>query len=110
MAKAQSLRTWGEHLVRLRQNVSLSGADVVVRLASLGIRVDRRSIYAYEAGRIAAPDAGVVWGLAKVYGVGADDLISLLVQARTGQKRLPPAPTGGSGTETIRVTPEEREL
>src|SRR5437016_4323034 len=109
MAKVHSLRAWGTNLARLRQNASLSGADVVGRLASLGIRVDRRSIYAYEAGRIAAPDAGLVWGLSRIYGVSAEELISGLVLARTGQKQIPAHP-GGSEQELIRVSAEEREL
>jgi hypothetical protein len=109
MAKVQSLRGWGTHLARLRQNAALSGADVVGQLASLNIRVDRRSIYAYEAGRIAAPDAGLIWGLSKIYGVSVEELISGLVSARTGQKPAP-AHLNTPSHESIRVTAEEREL
>jgi hypothetical protein len=109
MAKVPSLHAWGAHLARLRQNAALSGAEVVVHLAALGVRMDRRSIYAYEGGRIAAPDSGAVWGLSKIYGVNTDDLISLLVQARTGQ-RLTATHEGTTGQESIRVSPEEREI
>jgi hypothetical protein len=38
----------------------------------------------YEAGKVSAPDAGVVWGLAQVYGVSVADLIADLVTARNG--------------------------
>src|SRR5712692_3865499 len=89
MAKVHSLRAWGSHLTRLRQNAALSGAEVSKRLARLGLHIDRRTIYAYEAGRIGAPDAGVLWGLAKVYGVSPEELAMTLVQYRTGQKPTP---------------------
>ena len=55
--------------------------------AEVGIELDRASIYAYEAGRVAAPDAAVLWGLARVYGVNIDDLIGTLVGYR-GIERL----------------------
>jgi transcriptional regulator with XRE-family HTH domain len=109
MAKVQALRSWGAHLARLRENAGLSGAAVIARLASIGIRLDRRSIYAYEAGRIAAPDAGVVWGLAQIYGVDTDDLISALILARTGTRAQPPKCDPNLG-ETIVVSNREREL
>jgi transcriptional regulator with XRE-family HTH domain len=73
---------WGAKLARLRNASGLSAAGVVRRLLELGVTLDRASIYAYEAGRVAAPDAAVVWGLAKVYGVKLDDLASALVDSR----------------------------
>jgi transcriptional regulator with XRE-family HTH domain len=109
MAKVHTIRAWGAHLAQLRRNAGMSGGDVVERLHSFGIQVDRRSIYAYEAGRIAAPDAGLVWGLGKVYGVAVEELISALVIARTGQKSAP-LPVHQLDRETIQVTGDEREL
>src|SRR5712691_2085907 len=109
MAKVHALRNWGVRLARLRQNAALSGGEVVNRLASFGIQANRRSIYAYEAGRIAAPDAGVVWALAKIYGIELEELISTLVVARTGQRPISPS-IETSAQESVRVSAEEREL
>jgi len=109
MVRGQSLHAWGARLAQLRRNAALTGAEVVAKLASLGIRLDRRTIYAYEAGRIAAPDAGAVWGLAKIYGVSVEELSSALVQSRTGQKPVG-LQAGASGQDTVRVTIEERDL
>ena len=108
MAKVHSLRAWGTHLVRLRQNAGLSGAKVVNGLAALGIQIDRRTVYAYEAGRIAAPDAGVLWGLAQIYRVSADELVAALVSYRTGRPSTVLEPR--SSDEMIRVTSTERDL
>jgi transcriptional regulator with XRE-family HTH domain len=109
MAKVQALRSWGAHLARLREDAGLSGAEVIARLASLGIGLDRRTIYAYEAGRISGPDAGVVWGLAQIYGVDTDDLISALVLARTGTQPEPLKREPNVG-QTVVVTNRERDL
>jgi transcriptional regulator with XRE-family HTH domain len=84
MAKVPSAQRWGTALAELRQTSKLSAADVVKRLKALGIHVVRASIYAYEAGTVAAPDAGVVWALAQVYGVPVADLIRDLVADRNG--------------------------
>lgn len=73
---------WGAKLAELRKSTGLSAAAVVNELKDLGIDLDRASIYAYEAGRVAAPDARVVWGLAQIYGVKLDELVGVLVDAR----------------------------
>ena len=73
---------WGATLAQLRNSTGLSAAAVVSDLKVFGINLDRASIYAYEAGRVAAPDAAVVWGLARIYGVRLDELISTLVDVR----------------------------
>jgi transcriptional regulator with XRE-family HTH domain len=54
----------------------------VSRLEALGIALDRASIYAYESGRVAAPDAAVLWGLARIYKVNLEELISALLDPR----------------------------
>jgi transcriptional regulator with XRE-family HTH domain len=79
---------WGASLAELRHSARLSAAQVVARLKPFGIQIERASIYAYEAGRVAAPDAGVIWGLAQVYGVGVADLIASLVSVRNGGDSL----------------------
>ncbi|PYR29868.1 MAG: hypothetical protein DMF90_28910 [Acidobacteria bacterium] len=73
---------WGAKLAELRKATGLSAAAVVKDLKELGIDLDRASIYAYEAGRVAAPAAAVVWGLARIYGVKLDDLVNALVDAK----------------------------
>jgi transcriptional regulator with XRE-family HTH domain len=83
MAKGLS-RRWGAALAELRHASRLSAAEVIKRLKALGLELDRASIYMYEAGKVSAPDAGVVWGLAQVYGVSVTDLIADLVTARNG--------------------------
>lgn len=109
MPNANALRGWGAQLAHLRENTALSGGKVVERLTLLGIRVDRRTIYAYEAGRIAAPDAGVIWGLARIYGIDVDDLIASLVSSRTGLP-LANARAKGSSKERVTVSMPERDL
>jgi transcriptional regulator with XRE-family HTH domain len=95
MAKVQSAERWGAALGELRHAARLSAAEVVKRLKTFGIHIDRASIYTYEAGRVSAPDAGVVWGLAQVYGVSVAELIGTLVSIRNG----------GQSTERARVSP-----
>lgn len=85
MAKGRAPLRWGAALAELRRSSKLSAAEVVKRLKALGIEIDRASVYTYEAGKVLAPDAGVVWGLAQIYGVSTDTLISELVAARRGE-------------------------
>jgi transcriptional regulator with XRE-family HTH domain len=73
---------WGAKLAELRRATGLSAAAVARDLGELGVALDRASIYAYEAGRVAAPDAAVVWGLARIYGVKLEDLVNALVDER----------------------------
>ena|ERR1022692_704480 len=108
MAKGLSARRWGTALAELRHASRLSAAEVVKRLKALGLDLDRASIYMYEAGKVSAPDAGVVWGLAQVYGVSVTVLIADLVTARNG------APFGdrakvGPRAEGADVAPSEDE-
>jgi transcriptional regulator with XRE-family HTH domain len=83
---ASLVSEWGGKLAELRKSSGLSAAAVVKRLADFGIVLDRGSIYAYEAGRVAAPDAIVVWGLARVYRVKLEDLLNVLVDARAATR------------------------
>jgi transcriptional regulator with XRE-family HTH domain len=106
---APSAKSWGATLAMRRRDAGLSAAAVARRLGQLGITVDRGTIYAYEAGRITAPDAGVVWGLANIYKISVDALIQLLVEARTGvvvrtQLRI------DDGRTTVELTREEHDL
>jgi transcriptional regulator with XRE-family HTH domain len=82
MAKVRPTRDWGAILRQLRQTLGMSGADVVARLKVLGVTLDRRTLYTYEAGRVRSPDAAVVWGLARIYGADLEDLIMSLVSNR----------------------------
>ena len=109
MTKGHALRQWGMRLARLRENAGLSGGKVVEKLLELGIKVDRRTIYAYEAGRIAAPDAGVVWGLAGIYNVDTADLIARLVACRTG-RLVTTAEKDAPLDEWVKLSIEERKL
>ena len=106
---APSTKSWGATLAARRRDIGLSAAAVARRLGQLGIQVDRGTIYAYEAGRIAAPDAGVVWGLASVYNVSADELIQSLVEARTGIVGRSQAPVD-DGRTTVDLTKDEFDL
>src|SRR5579871_491571 len=108
VAKTEPPRGWGRLLADLRREAGLTGNEVARRLEHLGIVIDRASIYAYENGRISAPDAGVVWGLAHIYGVPVEDLIATLVRSRTNRAaasapRLPMTPT-------LHVSDDERAL
>jgi transcriptional regulator with XRE-family HTH domain len=85
MTKARVVPQWGASLAELRHAAGLSAAQVVGRLAEIGIEVDRASIYNYEAGKVPAPDAGVIWGLAHVYSVPIADLVGDLVADRIGE-------------------------
>lgn len=87
MAKAAAER-WGTALAELRRASRLTAREVVQRLKGFGIELDPASIYTYEAGKVYAPDAGVIWGLAQVYGVSVTDLIADLVAERSGEPLL----------------------
>ena len=82
MAKVQPTRTWGVILLRLRNDAGLTGSEVVRELDRLGVKLDRRTLYTYEAGRVSSPDAAVVWGLARVYRADAEELLRALVASR----------------------------
>ena len=110
MAKAYPPKAWGSLLAKLRHDIQLSGAEVVRRLEKLGIETDRASVYAYEAGRVSAPDAGLVWGLAHVYGVGTDELISALVAARSGQSMKPLQSNNRMQAAGFDLAKDEREI
>jgi len=86
MAKARVAQAWGASLAELRYEARLSATDVVRRLKDFGVQVDRASIYNYEAGKVSAPDAGVVWALAHIYGVSVEELIAGLVADRSGER------------------------
>ena len=79
----KSTKPWGARLAELRRGTGLSAAAVVSRLEALGIALDRASIYAYEGGRVAAPDAAVLWGLSRIYNVSLEELVSALLDPRT---------------------------
>jgi transcriptional regulator with XRE-family HTH domain len=79
---ARVAKSWGTKIAQLRKGSGLSAAGVAKRLAGLGIPLDRASIYAYESGRVAAPDAVVLWGLAQIYGVDLEELVAALLDAR----------------------------
>ena len=68
--------------------MGLSGAEVVARLGTLGVTLDRRTLYTYEAGRVLSPDAGVVWGLAQIYGADLEDLLKSLVSSRNSPLKI----------------------
>jgi transcriptional regulator with XRE-family HTH domain len=87
MAKAVA-QGWGLALAELRRACRLTASEVVKRLTAFGIEIDPASIYTYEAGKVYAPDAGVVWGLAQVYGVSVTDLIADLVADRSEGRSL----------------------
>jgi hypothetical protein len=82
MAKVQPNRQWGALLARLRHEVRLTGSEVVQRLADLGVKLDKRTLYTYENGRVMAPDAAVVWGLAVIYGASLNELVITLIESR----------------------------
>src|SRR6266516_2277097 len=84
MAKVPPTRSWGAILLQLRKDAGLTGSEVVGQLGSLGVKMDRRTLYTYEAGRVSSPDAAVVWGLAKVYGTDVEGLLGSLVASRNG--------------------------
>jgi hypothetical protein len=86
MAKVLPNKEWGTLLAKLRQRSELSGAAVVRRLSELGIKLDRRTLYTYEAGRVLAPDAAVVWGLSQIYAAKVEELLVALVASRNGGK------------------------
>jgi transcriptional regulator with XRE-family HTH domain len=110
MAKAHLPKSWGTTLAKLRQDAQLTGAEVARQLERLGIHLDRASVYAYEAGRVSAPDAGVIWGLARIYGVSVEGLITALVRSRTGRAGELPKDDGAHPTGGFDLSDEEREL
>lgn len=50
-----------------------------------GIKVDSSTLYNYEGGTVFAPDPGVLWGLAKLYDVDLEEMLTLLVMNRANQ-------------------------
>jgi transcriptional regulator with XRE-family HTH domain len=83
----------------LRQKAGLSGGEVVARLGVLGVTLDRRTLYSYEGGRVMSPDAGVVWGLAQIYGAELEQLSRSLVASRNSQ----PVATLASKTPDVSI-------
>lgn len=70
------LRAWrGE---RSREQISR-------KLAHLGVPLGGSTLAQYESGTVWAPDAGVLWGLAEIYGVELHAVISLLRANRANQ-------------------------
>ena len=110
MAKAPTIRNWGSVLAALRQASGLSAAEVVERLKTLGVEINRASIYTYEAGRVSAPDAGVVWGLSQIYCVPVADLIADLVALRKGESRPDRPKTSASGKSDANEHLTEAEI
>jgi transcriptional regulator with XRE-family HTH domain len=108
VAKVQPNRPWGTLLAKLRKAAQLTGAEVVHRLAILGVRLDRRTLYTYEAGRVMAPDAAVVWGLAQIYRADLDGLLEALVASRNSQ--TVPAAIDRPGPKAPRISSEELRL
>jgi hypothetical protein len=108
MAKVQPNRAWGALLANLRERAELTGAQVVRRLATLGVRLDRRTLYTLRGGRVVAPDAAVVWGLAQIYEASVNDLLVTLVASRNAESvpaTIDRHQPKGSGGRT-----DEREL
>lgn len=66
-----------------------SRKQIANRLADLGAPLDESSLFQYEAGTVWAPDAGVMWGLAQIYGVGLTELVDLLRANRTNPSAEP---------------------
>ena len=109
MAKLLPTRAWGALLLRLRKDAGLSGTDVVDQLANLGVKLDRRTLYTYEAGRVTAPAAAVVWGLACIYRADVEDLLKALVV--TGNATSPNAKLGDvKKSKAFEATSEDFQL
>jgi transcriptional regulator with XRE-family HTH domain len=107
MRNSLTVSSWGRALAASRSRLGLSAAAVAQRLQDLGLHVDRTTLYAYEAGRIVAPDAGVLWGLATLYRLPVDQLIASLVAARTGRK---PHMSSSAAPTPYELNGEERAL
>jgi transcriptional regulator with XRE-family HTH domain len=92
--------TLGSRLETLR-GPTTSRAVVCAKLAQLGLRLDRSTLLQYERGTVESPSAVVLWGLAQIYRVPLDDLMSALlfdVTKRPQAKRHEAEP----------LTPEQR--
>ena len=67
----------GAHLKELRTKRGLSLEQVAQMLAGqFQIRISRSALSRYETGKRTTPDALLLWGLSKIYGVLLDDLIA----------------------------------
>ena len=92
MAKKRSdqplLEAFGNRLFQLRSGRS---REVISRrLKSLGVPLGGSTLGQYEKGGVWAPDAGVLWGLAKIYGVDLEELILLLRANRLSPSTVDP--------------------
>lgn len=93
MGKARGAKTpeFGRLLLKYRERLGKRHAltEVVTRLRDLGIETGPTTIHNYEKGR--PPDAGLLWGLSRVYGEDFLKLCGILAKELGGT--LDEAPT-----------------
>lgn len=71
-----TLESFGDYLEGLRGTVSRE--IISRRLAALGVPLGGSTLAQYEKGAVWAPDAGVLWGLGRIYRVPLEDLVNRL--------------------------------
>lgn len=92
------MQAFGKFLREHRDASGLSAEQVVHRLQRYHVKLDNSTLYNYEAGTVAAPDAGVLWGLCQIYSdLEIDPLLAFLVHTRSG---LPVAAPKRAATTT----------
>lgn len=69
------LKAFGGWLAELRSE-GVSRERISIRLRGLGVPLGGSTLAQYEKGTVWAPDPCVMWGLAKIYGVGIEKLVA----------------------------------
>jgi transcriptional regulator with XRE-family HTH domain len=75
-SRMPTLAAFGARLRALRGRHSREA--ISIRLGELGVPLGGSTLAQYEKGLVWAPDAGVLWGLARIYGQDLAELIALL--------------------------------
>jgi hypothetical protein len=79
-SKNPLLLEFGRRLEELRG--TRTREQVSVRLRELGVPLGGSTLAQYEGGSVWAPDPGVLWGLAQIYRVEHEDIVTLLRENR----------------------------
>lgn len=79
-----ALRAFGRYLEKLRGKRSRE--QISLRLQELHVPLGGSTLAQYEKGTVWAPDPGVLWGLASIYGVRLSDVI-LRLRANRSEHR-----------------------
>jgi transcriptional regulator with XRE-family HTH domain len=101
----------GEELQRLRQRLRSrkSFKEIARRVEEMGMAPPSAStIHRYEKGR--PPDAGVLWALARVYGVDFDALMALLISDLLGQTPAVPIEPTSPSPDAAAVQQRQEEI